>query len=240
LVGFGAAVGRDGTVYAIWQDGQAIVLAISRDGGRSFEPSRRVVSITPPLFPNIADFPGANGLPTIAIDPRTAPGRLVVSWGDSRSGDLDILSAVSEDGGRTWTDPVRVNDDPLHDGKDQILSWMTVDPTDGSIYALFYDRRGDSANVLPSITLARSTDGGRHYRNYAWTASRPDPKRAHFGDYLGMAALDGRVYGAWVEDERQSGRPALSARIGATRRALGASVIRIGGADFRDSVSARP
>jgi hypothetical protein len=237
VVGFQGTVGKDGTLYTIWPDGQAIVLAVSRDGGRTFSRSRRVVATTPPLFPAITQFPGSNALPTVSIDPRTVPGRLVLSWGDYRYGDLDILSATSDDGGETWSAPVRVNDDSVHNGKDQILSWMTVDPTDGSVYALFYDRRADTANVLPSLTLARSTDGARSFQNFAWTAAKPDPKRAHFGDYIGLAARDGWVYGAWVEDEpRRKGaqRPVPRTSIG---QPIAGAIIRVGIARFGDVAS---
>ena len=62
-----------------------------------------------------------------------------------------------------------MNDDPVHNGKDQFMQWVTVDPADGSAYVMFYDRRGDSTNVKPIVVLARSTDGGRSFVNYAWT-----------------------------------------------------------------------
>jgi len=232
VVGFHATVGRDGTVYAIWPDGQAIVLAVSRDGGRSFEPSRRAFQTTLwALFSTVTDFPGANGLPSIAIDPRASPGRLFVTWGDYRYGDLDILMATSDDGGRTWAQPVRVNDDAKHNGKDQVFSWVAVDPTDGAAYVLFYDRRGDPKNVLPAVTLARSTDGGRTFTNYAWSAAPSDPKQASYGDYIGLAARDGRVYGAWPEN---APRPqAATTATTADNRSVGTAMIRIGTADFR-------
>ena len=235
VVGFQGAVGNDGTIYCIWPDGQAIVMAVSRDGGKTFERSRRVVATTPPLFPNVDQFPGANGLPTVAIDPRSAPGRVLLAWGDYRSGDFDILSASSEDGGTSWSAPARVNDDPVHDGSDQVLSWMTVDPSDGSVYAMFYDRRGDSTNVLPTVTLARSTDGGKTFVNYAWTRKPADPKRANFGDYVGLAALNGRVYGAWVEPAPPANAARGKAPVSSIGQSLGAAMIRIGIADFSAS-----
>jgi len=201
VVGFHAAVGRDGTVYAIWPDGQAIVLAVSRDGGRTFEASRRVIPTKSfALFQGLPGFPFANGLPAIAIDPRGSPGRLFVVWGDNPYGDIDILVSTSDDGGHTWTQPVRVNDDPKHNGKDQVLSWLAVDPSDGAAYVLFYDRRGDPKNLVPTVTLARSADGGHTFTNYAWSITPSDPKQARYGDYNGIAALEGRVYGAWTEN----------------------------------------
>ncbi len=221
LMGFHAAVDRDGAVYAIWSDGQAIVLAVSRDGGRTFSPSRRAVPTTY-WSPRATDFPSAYGFPSIAIDPRGGS-RLRVAWGDYRYGDIDILASSSDDGGRTWSAPVRVNDDPKHNGKDQILSWLTTD-SDGTVYVAFYDRRGDAKNVLPIVTLARSTDGGRTFTNYAWSAAPTDPRQAGYGDYIGLAAANGRVYGAWPESV--SAPPDTPA-------GAGPSVIRVGIADFK-------
>ncbi len=226
VFGFHAVAGPDGTLYAIWSDGQGIVLAVSRDGGRTFEPSNRVIQTT--LWElNVAGFLGANGLPAIAIDPRSGRhGRLLVTWGDFRYGDIDILASTSEDGGRTWAAPVRVNDDPKHNGRDQVLSWLAVDSTDGAAYVLFYDRRGDPKNELSTVTLARSTDGGRTFTNYAWTVTATDPTQASYGDYIGLGASGGRVYGAWTES-------VPTPQQSATAAASGPAVIRIGIADFR-------
>ncbi len=234
VLGFHAAVGRDGTVYASWPDGQGIVLAVSRDGGGTFAPSRRVVPTRSMLLccSGVSGFRWANGIQTIAVDPRRTPGKLFLTWSDYRYGDIDILGSTSEDGGRTWTAPIRVNDDPQHDGKDQVMSWMAVDPADGAVYVLFYDRRADPKNALTSMTLARSTDGGRTFENYLWSEQPSDPRQARFGDYIGLAALNGRVYGAWTElaPEGLSGEDATALRL--TGSATGPSVIRIGSADF--------
>jgi len=231
VVGYHATVARDGTIYATWPDGLGIVLAISRDGGRTFEPSRRVIATTLwALFGTVADFPGANGLPTIAVDSRTSPGKLFLAWGDYRHGDVDILLSSSEDGGRTWTPPVRVNSDPKHNGKEQVLSWMAVDPSDGAVNVLFYDRRGDSLNAVPTVALARSIDGGRTFANYAWSAVPSDARLAQYGDYIGIAAMDGRVYGAWPENAAPKPVPNNAP---AERFPVRPAVIRIGIADFR-------
>ena len=223
LVAFRGAVADDGTLYATWTDGKGIVLTSSRDGGKTFAAPHRVLETAPPAF-NIANFTRGNGFPNVAVEPRS--GRLYVAWGDYRNGDIDIFVASSANRGTTWTTPTRVNDDPLHNGKDQFMQWLAVDPSDGAVYTVFYDRRGDSANVKPIVVLARSTDGARSFRNYAWTEVAFDPRESSFlGDYTGLAALGGRVYGIWPEEAQ------TPARIENGRRSRN-TVLRIGVAEF--------
>ena len=233
IMGFHAAVGRDGTVYATWQDGQALLLAVSPDGGRTFAPSRRVLA-TPTILlccSGVIGFRWALGFPSVAVDPR-GPGRVYLTWADYRYGDVDVLSSASTDGGGRWTAPVRVNDDLKHGGADQVLPWSAVDPVDGAGYAVFYDRRGDSTNRLSTVTLARSVDGGRTYRNYAWTVEVSDPRRARLGDYIGIGARNGRVYGVWTESVTEDLSADEAAELRLTGTVVGPSVIRVGVADF--------
>ncbi len=223
LVAFRGTVADDGTLYATWTDGKGIVFTSSRDGGRTFALPRRIIETAPPSF-NIANFTRGNGFPNVAIEPKS--GRLYVAWGDYRNGDTDVFVSASANRGATWSLPTRVNDDPIHNGKDQFMHWLAVDPTDGAVYAVFYDRRGDSANVKPIVVLARSTNGARSFTNYAWTDTAFDPRESSFlGDYNGLAALGGRVYGIWPEEAQ------TPARIENGRRARN-TILRIGVAEF--------
>jgi hypothetical protein len=198
--GFDAAIGPDGTVYAVWSDGTHIVLATSTDGGRHFRASREIIPTAASYFkPKQVDR--GDGFPQIAIDPRGGRrgGPLYVCWTDYRNGDIDVFVSTSLDRGRSWGPAVRVNNDPLHDGADQFMQWAAVDPATGDLYVVFYDRRADPANVKATITLARSANHGHSFENYAWTRTPFDPEDAFIGDYSGLAALNGCVYGAWTE-----------------------------------------
>src|SRR2546430_13978586 len=131
------------------------------------------------------------------------------------------------DGGKAWRAAVRVSDDPLHNGADQFFQWMAVDPADGSVYVVFYDRRGDARNRQQTVVLARSTDGGKTFRNYSWMDEPFDAYGVFMGDYNGIAALNGRVYGIWTQKpENKSSRD---------------TVIQIGVADFNaEKLSSAP
>jgi hypothetical protein len=198
--GFQGAVGPDSALYVVWSDGGHIVFTSSRDGGKHFDPSRPIVPTAASYF-NPEDVYRANGFPQIGIDPRGGKrgGALYVTWSDFRNGDIDVFASVSTDHGRTWSPAVRVNDDPIHDGADQFFQWLAVDPVTGRPYVLFYDRRGDPANHKAVVVLASSTDGGRTFQNYAWTREAFDPQNVFIGDYTGLAASNGCVYGIWTE-----------------------------------------
>ena len=92
-----------------------------------------------------------------------------------------------------------MNNDPVHNGAEQFFQWLAVDPTAGSIDVIFYDRRGDPQNRKQIVVLARSTDGGHTFNNYAWTDNPFEASGVFFGDYSGIAAYGGRVYGIWTE-----------------------------------------
>ncbi|TCK73842.1 sialidase family protein [Acidipila rosea] len=215
LEGFDGAVGADSTLYAVWSEGDDIQFTISRDGGKSFSRVRNILHTAPIMFA-VQDFQRANGFPQIAVDPRSGDHKhahLYVTWSDYRNGDIDVFCARSENGGRTWSEPVRVNDDPVHDGSDQFYQWLTVDPVNGAVSILFYDRRGDQENRKTFVTLARSVDGGKSFHNYAWSVKPFVANDQEFmGDYSGIASYNNRVYGAWTEDATPTGgRPAAKA-----------------------------
>lgn len=194
--GFDGVVGADGTIYATWSQDNNIMLTSSRDGGKTFSRARAIIHTAPIMF-DIETLERANGFPEIAIDPKS--NRLYITWSDYRNGDLDVFLSFSDDRGKHWSEPVRVNNDPVHDGAEQFFQWMAVDPTDGSINVLFYDRRGDPRNRKQIVVLARSTDGGQTFANYAWTDDPFEAREVFFGDYTGLAAYGGLVYGAWTE-----------------------------------------
>lgn len=224
VVGFHGVVGADGTIYAIWNWGLTIVMATSRDGGRSFTPSRVVQKVGPPYFGGTGAVPGLGrvfGFPQVGVYREN----VYLCWTDFRNGDIDVFLAASRDRGRSWSSPVRVTTDSLHSGRDQFFQFLAVDPVNGDVYVQFYDRRDDPRNALTAFTLARSTDGGRTFTNYAWSDAAFEGRNAFLGDYTWLTAYDGRVYGIWAESV-----PMPPAPSGAPTRA--GTVVRIGTADF--------
>ncbi len=240
LEGFDGAVGADSTLYTVWSYGDNIQFTTSRDGGRSFSRVKNIVHTAPMMFA-VQDFERANGFPQIAVDARAGDSRhahLYVTWSDYRNGDIDVFCSTSQNGGKKWSAPVRVNDDPVHDGADQFFQWLTVDPKTGAVSIIFYDRRGDPENRKTTVTLARSTDGGKSFANYAWSMKPFVATGDFMGDYSGIASYDSRIYGAWTEETAAAGKgsPAkASDSAGDTRKAH--TVVRVGIAEFPVSPS---
>lgn len=206
VMGAVPAVGPKGEVYAVWAGPEGLYFDKSTDGGVTFGKDR-VITDTTGWDYDIKGLGRCNGLPMMAVDLSAGPeaGSIYVNWSDKRHGDPDVFVIASRDGGITWTKPLRVNDDPRGNGKEQFFTWMAVDPVDGSVNVVFYDRR-DYDGPRTGLTLARSVDGGRSFVNHKIDQEPFAIERGpFFGDYLGIDALGGRVvavYQHFIENRR--------------------------------------
>lgn len=200
LGGYTQATAPDGTIYAAWSDGNDIIMAVSHDGGISFEPSHPVVRTGPTYFGDVPGVSRVAGFPVIGMDSRKGhTNNLYLCWSDYTNGDIDVFVSASHNKGLTWSTPVRVTSDPIHDGRDQFYQWLAVDPVTGNLFVDFYDRRTDPANDLIRLTLAESTDEGRTFKNYALTTTPFKPAGAFLGDYTWIDAFNNQVAVAWTE-----------------------------------------
>ncbi len=244
LEGFDGAVGADSTLYAVWAAGNYIQFTTSRDGGKTFAKVKHIIRSGPTMFA-VQDFDRANGFPQIAVDARSGDhnhAHLYVTWSDTRNGDIDVFCARSLDGGKKWSAPVRVNSDSIHDGADQFFQWLTVDPVTGAVSILFYDRRLDPENEKTLVTLARSTDDGQSFQNYAWSEKPFVAAEQDFmGDYSGIASFNDRVYGAWAEDtmpkKKASGDEKKPSAATGEDHSTDDTIVRVGVADFSVGMS---
>jgi hypothetical protein len=238
---------RDGIMMAVSHDGGATfskdrriipagpgyfgITGVSRSNGFpqiGLDPRSRVESKNDPRSGVESKNDPRSGVET-KNDQRSAGGKsgkqggnLYVAWSDYTNGDVDVFVASSADHGRTWSAPVRVNNDPIHNGNDQFFQWMAVDPASGAVNLIFYDRRGD--NEKTTVTLARSTDGGRTFQNYTWDPEAFQAEGDFLGDYLGITAFGNKVYGAWAHQTTEEAKNERGKR---TR-----TILRVGSADF--------
>lgn len=199
------AVGPNGEIYVAWSYNEKIFFDVSKDGGKSWLAEDIVLANQPGGW--TIDIPGlnrCNGMPVTCVDLSDGPNRgtIYVNWADQRNGadDTDIWLASSKDGGKTWTDPMRVNDDKP--GKQQFLTWMSVDPVTGYIYIVFYDRRNQEG-VYTDVAMAYSTDGGKTFSNQIISEEAFKPTNmVFFGDYNNISAYDGVVRPIWTRMDK--------------------------------------
>jgi hypothetical protein len=194
------AVGPNGEVYVVWAGPLGLVMDKSLDGGLTFGKDKVIGNIPGGWDFSVEGLDRANGMPVTGVDLSNGPnkGTLYVNWIDARNGDEDVFVMASRDGGETWSGPVRVNDDPVRNGKAQFFTWMAIDPADGSINVIFYDRR-DGTGTQTRLTLARSVDGGKTFVNHKvdLPVFSANP-RVFFGDYCSVSAYEGRVVPAFM------------------------------------------
>jgi hypothetical protein len=188
------AIGPKGDVYVAWAAPPGIVCCHSTDGGWSFTKEKAVANNPGGWDIPVRGLARHNGMPVIGIDRSSGKNRgsIYICWIDRRNNDPDVFVTTSRDGGATWSEPLRVNDDPKGNGKDQCFAWMAVDPADGSINIVFYDRR-DQEGTLTELTLARSVDGGHTFVNHRLQQKPFACTDVFLGDYIGLDAFRGHV-----------------------------------------------
>ncbi|MDP9235465.1 MAG: IPT/TIG domain-containing protein, partial [Actinomycetota bacterium] len=193
------AVGADGSVYVVWYDcnsGNRQLIRKSTDGGATWGTAVAAASgfAGCPLTLRGSSFRVNGPFPSIATDP-TNGSRLYIAYPACPGGYSDVFFARSTNGGSTWSTPLRVNDDPTTDQRDQFMPWIAA-ADDGTIRVMWGDDRLDTVNVdgkLYDIFMAESTDHGVSFAsNIRVTDQSSDPGNdgfggAFIGDYFGIA-----------------------------------------------------
>jgi hypothetical protein len=173
------AVGPNGEVYVIWltlDSGRSLRLRRSDDGGVTFGPTVTAAQLTrtaDPQATNACRRQALRGgirtleLPSVAVDRSSTSffrGAIYIAYQSDPDGpgpDMsDVFLASSFDGGKTFSDPVRVNDDATQ--ADQFMPAVAV-AADGTVGVFFYNRRLDPNNLRIDVYFARSRNGGRSF-----------------------------------------------------------------------------
>src|SRR5262249_29226154 len=127
--------------------------------------------------------------------------------------DPDVFLTVSRDGGESWSEPMRVNNDAKKNGREQWFPSVVVDPVDGSVNIVYYDR-GAQEGTRTDVTLARSVDGGRTFAYYKVNEQPYDlSKMGFFGDYLGLDCYGGRVAVLWMHPMENQKKLGISSAV---------------------------
>jgi hypothetical protein len=139
----------EGILYIAWEDNRIaerdIYFTNSPDSGGTFSPNKKV---------NDGIRNAWRYLSSTAVD---SNGIVYIVWADDRMGDWDIYFANSTDGGYTFSENKRVNDDATSES--QWDPQIAVD-SKGNIYFVWEDWRNVTA---PDIYFTKSTDGGNTF-----------------------------------------------------------------------------
>lgn len=148
-----SVVVRGREVFAAWYDvrngDSDAFFAKSVDGGATFGPNIRV---------NDDTGHSRQYKPSLGLD---AAGRIYLIWRDDRRGHADIFFARSEDGGKTFTKNLRLNDDTgwAYQGNPSI----GVSP-EGIVYAAWSDDRNGQGDIYFTVSRNQGKSFGRNLR----------------------------------------------------------------------------
>ncbi|MHC4083082.1 MAG: dockerin type I domain-containing protein [Planctomycetota bacterium] len=168
----------------------------------------RLAGLTPTFEPRVQVDMG--GVFTTGFDPNPNPGGLLgqVWIAAGRSGGatdniylftsidppgsdpMDVHFSRSEDGGQTWSAPVRVNDDASDPDHWQWFGTMSVAPN-GRIDTIWNDTRGASVHNISELFYAYSTDDGHTWSpniqvSHSFDSHLGWPQQNKLGDYYDM------------------------------------------------------
>ena len=134
----------------------------------------------------------------------TNPNELYVVYASDPDGagpdEADIFFTRTTNGGSSWSNAIRVNDDSTTN--DQVLPWMDVTPN-GIIDIIWYDRRNDGSDLNWDVFGTTSIDGGLTFANNfqvnALSFPTPQPKNGFwFGEYLALTSDNNKGYVAFT------------------------------------------
>lgn len=142
-------------------------------------------------------------LPVIAASDRVPT--VAMAWFDDAAGDMEVFVAISKDGGRTWSEPLRPSDAPA--GSDQWTPAIAVSPA-GDVHVMWYDARHDATGEgrIVDVYYAHSRDGATFEPNLRITEQsfvpylgRHQNQPFFIGDYLGIQASDQEAVMIWPD-----------------------------------------
>jgi hypothetical protein len=141
-------------------------------------------------------------------------GRVYLMYTDrpnTSSYDTDIYVRYSDNLGTNWSVPVRVNNDPVGNGKSQFLPRIALDQTTGYIGVSFYDCRNSVSNNTAELWAAVSTNGGASFLPNVKVSAGVSSALVSavsgfdYGDYNGLTFFGGVLYPCWADNSNSSG-----------------------------------
>jgi len=214
-----AAIGPDGTLNVCWAGVIAVSpftedyvgFSSSTNGGATWTTDENAFDINgiAGTFPEKSNI-RVNGLPRIDVDRSGGPqdGWIYIVTTEKNlapaGSDPDIILHRSTNSGLTWSTGIRVNQDPVNNGKFQYFPAIHVDDG-GGVNVLYYDDR-NTASDSAGVFLSRSTDGGTTWADYEVSDHdfKPQPigglGAGYQGDNIAMTSLGDTLWPVWMDN----------------------------------------
>ena len=211
------AVAPDGDLYVAYYDSgkdgwlnasATVMMAKSVDGGITFSPPKQAALIPQQLtFASGGSFFGfrwwSSMFPSMDV---AKDGTVYIAYAAKHDkftlDPSDVYLVASINGGVTWTQPVKVNDDSTQNG--QFFPWLKVS-SDGVVHIIWGDQRLDPIGLGYDIFYAEATNHGATISsNTRVTDVTTDPLFTinFFGDYFNLAVSGNQVFPVWTDGRR--------------------------------------
>ncbi|MGE5288158.1 MAG: hypothetical protein ACM3ML_13370, partial [Micromonosporaceae bacterium] len=145
--------------------------------------------------------------PSLAYNPHTGSLTFVYQNNINRPASAaDISYQRSTDGGKHWSNMrfLSVTGSGKPAPNDQFFPWIAA-ASNGALFAIWFDRRRDPANINIDTWEARSTNDGATWANRRISTKSWNPNLGFFssgafiGDYNGIAVSNTNVYPVWTD-----------------------------------------
>ena len=212
-------IGRNGEVYITWAvvagtspfSEQFVGFAKSTNGGTTWQVTEKAFAINgiQGLLPQKQNI-RVNGQPKIAVDTTGGErdGWIYIITTQKNFGaagsDPDVILYRSTDKGSSWQGPIRVNQDPINNGKIQYFPAITIDKF-GALNILYYDDRNTTSDSS-GVFLSRSTDGGNTFIDYQISDHNFKPEaigglgQGYQGDLIALISVDNYLIPIWMDN----------------------------------------
>ena len=212
-------IGIDSTIFAIWAGVLAVSpytedfigFARSDNGGITWNVNEQAIDMNgiQGVMTQKASI-RVNGLPKLDVDRTNGSRRgwiYIVTAQKNLSpagSDPDIILYRSSNNGGSWSQGIRVNQDPLNNGKIQYFPAIHIDNA-GGVNVLYYDDRFITSDST-GIVMSRSTDGGTTWNDFQIGDHNFKPQsigglgQGYQGDNISIASVGSTLIPLWMDN----------------------------------------